>query len=263
MDTEILKVYTRLNKHYPIRKIMDYFNILRETGITNMHGGSPFLYMGKKMIDHEYTYKYVPDEEAFEELLEHADDIRQKLIYGAYKQVHEKTDSDDDRFVRGVESQMRKDAQDLLRVWMHFKGKVINEWEEKPGLWSSIKRGANNDDIKNYLFRRIPLDVFKTILSDNLKWAIKEYEPEYSLYDFHNGLVTIIVEDLINYDHIGELVSSDFDDNLKEKTYNDLHQFLYDMLFESSEKAYAEAVRQYEEEYGYLSYGDKSWEDEQ
>lgn len=263
MDADILKVYTRLNKHYPIRKIMDYFNILQETGITNMYGGSPFLYMGKKMIEHEYTYKYVPDEEAFEELLEHADDIRQKLIYGAYKQVHEKTDSDDDRFVRGVESQMRKDAQDLLRVWMHFKGKVINEWEEKPGLWSSIKRGTNNDDIKNYLFRRIPLDVFKTIVSDNFKWGIKEFEPQYSLYDFHNGVVNIIVEDLVNYDYIGELVSSDFGDNLKEQTYNDLHQFLYDMLFETAEKAYAKAVRQYEEEYGYLSYGDESWEDEQ
>ena len=128
---------------------------------------------------------------------------------------------------------------------------------------SSIKREGNNNDTKNYLFRRVSLDVFKTIVNDNLKFGIKEYDGHYTLYDFHNGVVNIIIEDLINYDHIGELVSSDFDDNLKEQTYNDLHQFLYDMLFESSEKAYAEAVRQYEEEYGYLSYGDESWEDEQ
>jgi len=126
---------------------------------------------------------------------------------------------------------------------------TIKEWEEKPGFWSSIKRGVNNDDIKNYLFRRIPLDVFKTIVNDNLKFGIKEYDGHYTLYDFHNGVVNIIIEDLINYDYIGELVDA-FDVPLKEKIYNDLHQFLYDTLFESSEKAYSEAVRQYEEEYG-------------
>jgi len=128
---------------------------------------------------------------------------------------------------------------------------TIKEWEEKPGFWSSIKRGVNNDDIKNYLFRRVPLDVFKTIVNDNLKFGIKEYDGHYTLYEFHNGVVSIIIEDLINYDYIGELVDN-FDRELKEKTYNDLHQFLYDALFESSEKAYAEAVRQYEEEYGDL-----------
>jgi len=126
---------------------------------------------------------------------------------------------------------------------------TIKEWEEKPGFWSSIKRGVNNDDIKNYLFRRVPLDVFKTIVNDNLKFGIKEYDGHYTLYEFHNGVVSIIIEDLINYDYIGELVDA-FDVPLKEKIYNDLHQFLYDTLFESSEKAYSEAVRQYEEEYG-------------
>ena len=252
MDPNILKKYTQLKKHYPIKKITDYFNILQRTGITNMYVGAPFLYMGKKMIEHEYTYKHVPDEEAFEELLDHADEIRQDLIYGAYHQVHSQEDIlGDDHHIRSVERKIQKDAQELLIIWMHFKGKVINEWEEKPGLWSSIKRGANNDDIKNYLFRRVPLDVFKTIVNDNLKFGIKEYDGHYTLYDFHNGVVNIIIEDLINYDYLGE-IAGDFDVSLKEKTNNDLHQFLYDTLFESSEKAYAEAVRQYEEEYGDL-----------
>lgn len=126
---------------------------------------------------------------------------------------------------------------------------TIKEWEEKPDFWSSIKIGANNDDIKNYLFRRVPLDVFKTIVNDNLKFGIKEYDGHYTMHEFHNGVVNIIIEDLINYDYIGELVDA-FDVPLKEKIYNDLRQFLYYALFESSEKAYAEAVRQYEEEYG-------------
>jgi len=252
MDANILKKYTQLKKHYPIKKIADYFNILQRTGITNMHGGAQFLYMGKKIIEHEYTYKHIPNEEAFEELLDHADEVRQSMIYGAYKQVYAQEDVlGDDRHVRSVERKIQKDAQELLVIWMHFKGNVINEEEEKPGLWDSIKRGANNNDIKNYLFRRVPLDVFKTIVNDNIKFAIREYDGYYTLYDFHNGFVNIILEDLINYDYLGEIVD-DFDMPLKEKTYNDLHQFLYDMLFETGEKAYAEAVRQYEEEYGYL-----------
>ena len=252
MDANILKKYTQLKKHYPIKKIADYFNILQRTGIINMHGGAPFLYMGKKIIEHEYTYKHIPNEEAFEELLDHADEVRQSMIYGAYKQVYAQEDVlGDDRHIRSVERKIQKDAQELLVIWMHFKGNVINEEEEKPGLWDSIKRGANNNDIKNYLFRRVPLDVFKTIVNDNIKFAIREYDGYYSLYDFHNGFVNIILEDLINYDYLGEIVD-DFDMPLKEKTYNDLHQFLYDMLFETGEKAYAKAVRQYEEEYGDL-----------
>ena len=255
MDSEILKKYTRLNKYYPIKKVFKYFNILQETGIINMYGGAPFLYMGKAMIKHEYTYKHIPDEDAFEELLENADDIRQKLIYGAYKQVHDDDNSGDDRFVRGVERKIQKDAQELLIVWSHFKGKVINEndtrgksWklEEKPGLWSKIKRGANNNKIKNYLLRRVPKDTFENILLDNIEFAKNEFDPDYSIYDFHNGFVNIILEDLVNYGYIDVFDIEDI--NKREMTYNDLHQFLYDLLFETSEKVYAELEREWNDD---------------
>jgi hypothetical protein len=95
--SEGLKEYTRLNRYYRMKEMFDFLEVLKETGITNMFGASDFIWMGKQMIEHEFKYKDIPDEEKFEELISLADQVRDNLIYGSYKQVSEKTDIENER----------------------------------------------------------------------------------------------------------------------------------------------------------------------
>lgn len=125
---ETYQKYIKLRSFYDLPKIFKFIEILRKSGIINMYAAPPFLYMGKKMIEHEYTYKEIPDEEAFEELLEQADEIKQSLIYGAYKQVHAQEDIlGDDQHIRSVERKIQKDARDIFMIWMEMKGQIIKE----------------------------------------------------------------------------------------------------------------------------------------
>ncbi len=74
---------TELFKYFNHRLLFNYLKVLRETGITNMFGASPYLYMGKEMIKHENYYKDIPNEEVYEKLLEMADEVREEMISGA------------------------------------------------------------------------------------------------------------------------------------------------------------------------------------
>jgi hypothetical protein len=127
-----LKEYTKLNRYYKMKEMFEFLEALKESGITNMFGASPFIWMGKSMIEHEFKYKDIGDEEKFEEVLSLASRVRNNLIYGASKKIGEKTDIDDDRYFRSIESIMRRDAQDILKTWMLLKGsRTIRESEEK------------------------------------------------------------------------------------------------------------------------------------
>ena len=130
--SEGLKQYTKLNRYYRMKEMFKFLEVLKESGITNMFGASPFIWMGKNMIEHEFKYKDIPNEEKFEELLSLADQVRDNLIYGSYKQVSEKTDIEDERYFRNIETLMRRNAQDILSTWMKLKGsRTIRESEEK------------------------------------------------------------------------------------------------------------------------------------
>ena len=60
-----------------------------------MLGAAQYLYMGKKRIEHEHHYDEMDDDknEAFQDLLEIADDVRQEIINGAMKHYLQKKDN--------------------------------------------------------------------------------------------------------------------------------------------------------------------------
>ena len=57
---------------------------IRESGITNMFGAAPYLYMGKDRIEHEFKYKDI-DEDLSEKVLERADQSQSEMINGTIK----------------------------------------------------------------------------------------------------------------------------------------------------------------------------------
>lgn len=122
------KEFVRLSKMYEIWKIYEFLEKLRKSGVVNMFASYPYLYLGKERIEHEHKYTH-KNEEKFNEVLDMAEDIRNVMIRGAFKHVDSKRkgkeedeDEDDNRYLRSVEGQMKKDAQDILYLWTKLKG---------------------------------------------------------------------------------------------------------------------------------------------
>jgi len=184
--SEALKLHTELNRTYNLRKIYEYLEKVRKSGITNMYGASPLLYMGKDMIEHEFKYKDIGDEESYDEVLEMAEEIKNELISGAMERVG--TDN-----IRSLERKIQKDAQNILIVWSKLKGNVIKENVEK------FKT--------HYFTRRIPKENLDKIVSDSIVYMFEWNEGmdfdeicgDYDICDydkFAEAMTTIIIDDV-------------------------------------------------------------------
>jgi hypothetical protein len=85
-----------------------------------MFGASPYLYMGKERINHQHYYDEFDDEreENFNYVLDNAEDIKNMLIRGSMKQIN---DDGKKSYLRSVESKVKRDAEDLHRLWFNMK----------------------------------------------------------------------------------------------------------------------------------------------
>ena len=79
-----------LFKYFNIKFLKKYLLMVRASGITNMYGAGPYLYMGSDRIKHEFKYKDVPNEEAFEEMLENSDQAQAEMINGVINYLNDK-----------------------------------------------------------------------------------------------------------------------------------------------------------------------------
>jgi hypothetical protein len=87
---------------------------LRESGIVNMYAAAPYLYMGGGRIYGENHYNENKDEEAFDELVEMADEAKDKMIQGAVKILEKE----------GKEISVEK----VSRVIKKYAGMVLDMW---------------------------------------------------------------------------------------------------------------------------------------
>ena len=136
------KKYSKLTKTYDLVFIMKFLEILRKSGIVNMFGAGPFLYGGKKYIENEIKrfkdnssfWSNSEDdededydsekEEIYQELIDMADNIKDKMIQGATGSLK---NQDDENFIRNLQRKIQKDATEILMVWSDLKGKVMKE----------------------------------------------------------------------------------------------------------------------------------------
>jgi hypothetical protein len=97
-DAENLK---KLSKNSKVFKLFNmgflykYLKLVSKSGIVNMFESAPYLYMGKERIEHEFKYKGVNNEEAFNKVLELADQAQSEMINGVINvlESEEKEDS--------------------------------------------------------------------------------------------------------------------------------------------------------------------------
>jgi hypothetical protein len=73
-----------LFEYFDWRFLREFLYKLRESGVVNMFQSSPFLYSGKQWID-RYHGENQEDNEPFQEVLEMADESKDKMIQGLLK----------------------------------------------------------------------------------------------------------------------------------------------------------------------------------
>jgi len=102
-------------KNFDTKFLFGYLEKVRESGVTNMYGASPYLYIGSERVAHEHKYDENKDETAFDELVEMADEARQKMIQGAVKMVEKQGKEVE---VGNVSRIISKYASKVLDMWM-------------------------------------------------------------------------------------------------------------------------------------------------
>jgi len=91
VDESIDPDFARKNKNlvqdFQMAKMHKFYEALRKSSVVNMFGATPYFWMGKDRIAHEHYYTDMGDEqaEAFEEVLDSADEIKNILINGSLK----------------------------------------------------------------------------------------------------------------------------------------------------------------------------------
>jgi hypothetical protein len=124
--------FNDLSEYYDIRLIKKFLDALRLSSVTNMFQAGQYLYLGKERIAHEHKYNEFSDDaqEAFDEVLDMAEEVRDEMIKGAFTYMDDKNkdnnnddeDELDSRYLSSVENKMRLDSKDLLTLWMELKG---------------------------------------------------------------------------------------------------------------------------------------------
>jgi hypothetical protein len=98
---------------------IDYLKDIRDSGMVNMFGASPYLYMGRERIAHEFYYKEFDEEsqEAFDRVLEKADEAQSIMVQGVIK-ILEKEKKDYD--VNTINNYLRNYSQKILEFYIHL-----------------------------------------------------------------------------------------------------------------------------------------------
>ena len=72
-------------KNFNMKFLQKYLLAVRESSIVNMFAAADYLWLGRERIEHEFKYKDIPNEDAFEKVLEMADEAQSEMIQGVMK----------------------------------------------------------------------------------------------------------------------------------------------------------------------------------
>ena len=72
-------------KNFNMKFLQKYLLADRESSIVNMFAAADYLWLGRERIEHEFKYKDIPNEDAFEKVLEMADEAQSEMIQGVMK----------------------------------------------------------------------------------------------------------------------------------------------------------------------------------
>jgi hypothetical protein len=87
IDPDFARKNKNLVQDFEMAKMHKFYNALRISSVVNMWGAAPYFWMGKDRIAHQHFYEEMQDDraEAFEQVLDSADEIKDILIRGTLK----------------------------------------------------------------------------------------------------------------------------------------------------------------------------------
>ena len=102
--------------YFDWRFLRNFLHKVRESGIVNMYGSANLLYAGRDWIERHYGDQ-VSDEnyESFEEVLEDADEAKDKMIQGVLKYCDEKNKNIDD--ISSINYLIKKFSNKIFEIY--------------------------------------------------------------------------------------------------------------------------------------------------
>jgi hypothetical protein len=104
-------------KHFNMKFLKKYLLMIRKASFTNMYGASPYLYMGRERIEHEFKYKDIHNEEAFEEVLNHANQAQAEMINGVINYLESEGIEEN---MDNINKYLRRFATMIVQNYMHI-----------------------------------------------------------------------------------------------------------------------------------------------
>ena len=104
-------------ENFDYKFLRDYLYKLRKSSVINMFQAAPFLYSGREWIDRYYGENQ-ENNEPFQEVLEMAEESRNKMVQGLLKYMESKNMDLDD--MTRVNIQLSKLAQKIVQFYVSF-----------------------------------------------------------------------------------------------------------------------------------------------
>lgn len=106
-------------RHFDWKFLREFLRKIRESGIINMWGASPLIYAGRDHIERYYG-EGREDDDIFQDLLDHADEARYKMVNGTLNYLESKDKDKDDLDL--VNRTIRKLAANMLEIYIALSG---------------------------------------------------------------------------------------------------------------------------------------------
>jgi len=94
-----------------------YLLLVRKASIVNMFGAGDYLWMGRERIKHEFKYKDIPNEEAFDEMLDMADQAQAEMINGVIDYLESEGIEED---MSSINKYLKRFATKIVQNYMHI-----------------------------------------------------------------------------------------------------------------------------------------------
>lgn len=102
-------------KSYKFLFFFKYLKVLQKTGLVNMFGAAPYLYMGKERLKKELDYKEIEITEPIEELMGLADEAQSKMVNGAIERLQKQNK---DITPENINRMLQKDASNIVGLFI-------------------------------------------------------------------------------------------------------------------------------------------------
>lgn len=104
-------------KFFKMGFLHKYLLLVRKASVVNMFESPPYLWMGSERIKHEFKYKNIHNEEAFDEMVEMSDAAQAEMINGVINYLE---DQGIEENMSNINKYLQKFATMIVQNYMHI-----------------------------------------------------------------------------------------------------------------------------------------------